>query len=94
MAAGNAPRGHTGDLQASIKSSVANTSASVYSTVEYGGAINYGAFPKLGAHARGPHIKRANASHYMDRAVSDLSTWVEGEIVGLLDWLLTTFMED
>lgn len=93
VAAADAPR-LTGELQHSIKTSVANSSASIYSTAIYGGAINYGAFPSAGASARGPHIKRANASHYMDRAVSELAPWVQQETEAVLDWLETVFMED
>lgn len=90
VAAGNAPR-ITGELQHSLKTSVTNSSASIYSTAVYGGAQNFGAWTKNG---RGPHISRARASHYMDRAVTELSAWVEQETNGVLDWLLTTFEED
>lgn len=93
VAAGNAPR-DTGELQHSIKTGVALRGASVYSSAVYGGAINYGAFPKAGPEARGPHIKRANASHYMDRAVVQTEPYVEAEVEKLLDWLTKTFEED
>jgi len=87
VAAGNAPR-LTGALQHSIKTNVTARAASVYSTAVYGGAINYGAWTQGG---RGPHITRAGASHYMDRAVSQLAPWVHQETEAVLDWLLTTF---
>src|SRR5438270_7329546 len=45
VAAGNAPR-LTGELQHSLRVSVNNSSASVYSTAVYGGAINYGAWSR------------------------------------------------
>lgn len=90
VAAANAPR-RTGELQHSIKDSVAISSASVYSTAVYGGAINYGAFPHAGPEHRGPHITRARASHYMDRAVSQTAPWVEQEMNAVIDWLQETF---
>lgn len=90
VAASNAPRGATGDLQQSIKASVTNTSASVYSSAVYGGAINVGAWTPEG---RGPHISRANASHYMNRAVAQTAPWVEQEMNAVVDWVTTTFTE-
>lgn len=93
VAAANAPR-RTGELQLSIKSSVTTANASVYSSAVYGGAINYGAYPHLGPQARGPHINRANASHYMDRAVTELSPWVEQETNAVIDWLIETFEKE
>lgn len=90
VAAGDAPR-NTGELQHSIKTSVKNAGASIYSNAVYGGAINYGAWTQ---HGRGPHISRRGASHYMNRAVTQTSSWVEGEIDGLLDWVVSTFEKD
>lgn len=90
VAAGNAPRGATGELQHDMKVSVTNTSASVYNTAVYAGAINSGAWTAGG---RGPHIARGNASHYMDRAVSGLKGWVEQETNAVLDWVVSTFEE-
>lgn len=81
--------GFPGELQHSIRSSATTTGASVYSTAVYGGAINYGAMSK----GRGPHIKRASASHYAERAVTATQAFVEKEILAVLDWLTTTFEE-
>lgn len=92
VAAGNAPR-DTGELQHSIKVSVTQGSASVYSNAVYGGAINFGAGPKLGWQHRGPHITRARASHYMDRAVTETAPWVQQEMDKVLDWVESTFEE-
>lgn len=89
VAAGNAPR-DTGELQHSIKTSVTLSGASVYSSSVYGGAINYGAWTQ---HGRGPHIRRASASHYMDKAVDETSGYVEAEMEAVLDWLTKTFEE-
>lgn len=86
VAAGNAPR-RTGELQHSIKTSVALASASVYSSAVYGGAINFGAWSR----GRGPHIKRGSASHYMDRAVKETAPWVAQEMDSLLDWAQDKF---
>lgn len=93
VAAADAPR-RTGVLQHSIKTSVTRRGASIYSNVVYGGAINYGAYPKLGPQHRGPHIKRSGASHYMDRAVDQTKPWVEKEMQDVMDWLITTFESD
>lgn len=89
VAAANAPR-RTGELQHSVKSSVAGSSASIYSTAVYGGAVNFGAWTKFG---RGPHITRAGASHYMDKAVKETSPWVAERMDGLLDWVTRKFEE-
>ena len=90
VAAGNAPRGITGELQHSMKTSVTLSGASVYSSSIYGGAQNYGAWEK---HGRGPHISRARASHYMDKAVAETEGYVLAEMEAVLDWLTTTFEE-
>lgn len=90
VAASKAPR-LTGELQHSIKSSAGPRSASIYAGVIYGGAQNYGAFPHAGVDSRGPHITRARASHYMDKTVTELEPWIESEINGLMDWVITTF---
>jgi len=92
VAAGNAPR-RTGELQHSIKTSVGLRGASIYSNVVYGGAINFGAAPHAGWQARGPHIQRKNASHYMDRAVTQTAPWVAEEMDSLLDWVTRKFEE-
>lgn len=89
VAASKAPRGSTGVLQHSIKESVVLRGASVYSTAVYGGAQNYGAWSP----GRGPHIKRANASHYMTRAVDETAPWVAAEFDSILEWVMTTFQE-
>lgn len=91
VAAGNAPRGITGELQHSMKTSVTLSGASVYSSSIYGGAQNYGAWTQ---HGRGPHIRRARASHYMDKAVAETEGYVEGEMEALENWLITTFEEN
>lgn len=91
VAAGFAPRGATGELQHSPKVSAVTRGASVYSTAVYGGAINFGAWMK---NARGPHISRGRASHYMDRAVTSTAPWVAQEMDSILDWVTTKFEED
>lgn len=91
VAAGNAPRGVTGELQHSMKTSVTLNGASVYSSSIYGGAQNYGAWTQ---HGRGPHIRRDRASHYMDKAVAATAGYVEAEMEAVLDWLTTVFEED
>lgn len=92
VAASKAPR-RTRELQHSIKSSVGPRSAAIYSDVIYGGAVNFGAYPHAGRSARGPHISRAAASHYMDRTVTELEPWIEEQVQALVDWVITTFEE-
>ena len=48
----------TGALEGLVRVSVTGKAASVYSTSVYGGAQQYGAGPKAGWSARGPHIRR------------------------------------
>jgi hypothetical protein len=80
-----------GRLEDSVKVSVTTRSASVYSTSVYGGAQNVGAGPHAGWRARGPHIKAANASHWMNKTVNSQKAFVEAEMDGLLDWLVDEF---
>jgi len=103
VAAGNAPRlkthpsdssGYPGELSHSVKTSVNLTSASIYSIAVYGGAINVGAWSGTKeTPARGPHISRKRASHYMDRAVTQTAPWVAEEMDSLLDWVTRKFEE-
>lgn len=86
---GNGPR-----LEDSVKVSVTRRSASVYSSSIYGGAQNSGAGPHAGWVARGPHIRAANASSWMNKAVASQREQVKEELDGLLDWLVTEFETD
>src|SRR5262245_52792919 len=81
----------SGELEHSVKVSVTGRAASVYSTSVYGGAQNVGAHPKRGWDARGPHIKRADASRWMNKAVAATRPAVAREMDGLLDWLVAEF---
>lgn len=83
---------HSGSptIEAGLKVSVQQRGASVYTTAPHGGVQNVGGMVE----GRGPHVKRASASHYMDRAVTTSEAFVEQETEGLLDWLETTFAED
>jgi hypothetical protein len=85
--------GDPGDprLEDSVKVAVGRRAASVYSTAVYGGAQNYGAGPKAGWGARGPHIKRADASRWMTRAVDANEAFVAAEMDGLCDWIVREF---
>lgn len=94
-ARGNVPHktGRHGEgphIEDALKVSVVAKGASVYTTAPQGGAINVGAWVKTG---RGPHIKRADASHYMDRAVSGSTRILEAQTQAVMDWLITTFEE-
>jgi hypothetical protein len=100
-AAGNVPHatGRHGDpdvplLEDSIKVSTTLRSASIYATAVHGGVQNVGGGPHAGWGARGPHVKRADASHYMDRAVETEAAFVLQEINELITWVTTTFGED
>jgi hypothetical protein len=95
VARANAPYGSKYNfgtpLRDSLRVSVTQRGASIFSTKVSGGAINYGAWTT--GPGRGPHIKRERASHYMTRAVQSTKPRVEAEVVGLLDWL-THELED
>src|SRR6266567_2928258 len=87
VATGNVPHttgrhGADGTIEAGMKVSTTVRGASIYTLAPQGGAINVGAWSK----GRGPHIKRANASHYMDRAVTTSQGFVEAETQSVLDW--------
>ena len=47
--------------------------------------------PKAGWAARGPHIKRADASKWMIRAVAANEAFVGAEYESLLDWVMREF---
>jgi hypothetical protein len=78
-------------LEESVKVSVTMNSASVYSSAIYGGVANVGGGPHAGWAARGPHVQKANASHWMSRAVASERGFVDSELNGLLDWLVVEF---
>lgn len=82
----NGPR-----LEDSVRMNVTKRRASVYSTSPYGGAQQYGASPKAGWSARGPHIQRRKASKWMSRAVEAESPAVYEEMESLLGWLVDEF---
>jgi hypothetical protein len=84
-------RGGSGQLEGSVRVSVTTKSASVYSSSVYGGAQNSGAGPKAGWAARGPHIRKDKASHWMNRAVASQRAFVQDELEGLLDWVVDEF---
>jgi hypothetical protein len=81
----------TGVLEGSVKVSVTTKTASVYSNSVYGGAQEYGAGPKAGWAAQGPHIQRANASKWMTKAVESQKAFVAVEMDSLLDWVVEEF---
>lgn len=78
-------------LEDSVHVSVTTRSASVYSSAEHGGVQNVGGFPHAGVEARGPHVKRADASHWMNRAVAENYAFVELEVNRLIERLLSEF---
>jgi hypothetical protein len=78
-------------LEDSVRVSVTTRSASVYSTAEHGGVQNVGGGPHAGWPARGPHVRAANASHWMNRAVASKRDYVDAELDGLLDWIEAEF---
>ncbi len=80
-------------IEARMGISVVLRGASIYTTAIHGGVQNVGGGPHAGWAARGPHIKRADASHYMDRAVTSSRAFVEQETEAVMDWLQTTFQE-
>lgn len=92
VARGNVPHtlgrsGASPTIEAGMRVSTILRGASIYTLAPHGGAINVGAMVS----GRGPHIKRADASHYMDRAVTDSQPFVEAQTQAVLAWVDTTF---
>lgn len=87
--------GHGGSagirLEDSVRVSVTKKTASVYSTAVHGGVQNVGGGPAAGWSHRGPHVRRANASRWMIRAVQSERQAVQDEFDGLLDWVAKEF---
>lgn len=77
-------------LEDSLKVSSTLKSASVYATAVHGGVANVGG--RIGRN-RATLITRAEASHFMDRAVKSEQPFVETELRAVLSWLMTTFIE-
>ncbi len=78
-------------LEDSVKVSVTKRRASVYSSSIYGGVQQYGGGPHAGWHARGPHVRRDQASKWMSRAVASQQAFIHEELDGLLDWVIREF---
>lgn len=78
-------------LEDSVRTRVGRASVSVYSSAVYGGAQNYGAGPKAGWAARGPHIRRDRASRWMSKGLEAELPAVRAETEGLVDWLVREF---
>lgn len=78
-------------LEDSVRVSVTQRSASVYSTALHGGAQQAGAGPKAGWGARGPHIRKDRASKWMGKAVASQREFVAAEMDSLLTWVVDEF---
>jgi phage gpG-like protein len=74
-------------LEDDVRVSVTTRSASVYSTSPYAPIQNFGGGPKAGWGARGPHVTRARASKWLNKAVASERQYVKDEFQGLLDWI-------
>lgn len=85
-AKGNAPK-LSGKLAGSIRIGVNQRSVSVYTNVVYAHAQERGAWVA----GRGPHISRANASHYIKRAVETKAMEVNQRVGRVLDDLSRDF---
>lgn len=81
-------------LEDSARVSVTQRQASVFSIAIHGGLQNFGGGPHAGWAARGPHVKRKNASRWMGKAVASRKEWAYDELEGLLDWLVDEFERD
>lgn len=71
-------------LRDTIKTSVTQRGASMYSTSVYGGVQNYGG--RVGRN-HATVLKRANVSQYMTKAVDSTHVAVVAHVEGTLDWL-------
>lgn len=74
-------------LEDSVRVSVTQKSASVFSTALHGGAINVGAGPHAGWAARGPHIRKDRASRWMQKAVRSQEAFVAEQVDEVLRWV-------
>lgn len=74
-------------IEGSLGVSVTKRRASVFSRSAHGGAQQFGAGPKAGWAARGPHIRQDRASKWMSKAIASQREQIEAEMDGLLDWL-------
>jgi hypothetical protein len=85
--------GHTktDPLEGSMRVSVTQNRAAVFSTSAHGGVQNVGGGPAAGWAARGPHVKRANASKFAIRGVQAEREWTQAEMEGLCDWIVEEF---
>ena len=83
--------GEGGPLEGSVRVSVTTNRATVYSTAVYGGVQQHGGGPHTGWANRGPHVRSANASHWMSRAVRSMQGDVQAEVDALSDWVVTEF---
>lgn len=75
-------------LAESLKVSITQTRASVYSTAPHGGVQNVGGWSK----SSGPHVSRGNASHYMNHAADEKRGWVAEQMDAVLDWAISEFL--
>ncbi len=76
-------------LEDSVRVSVTQKAAAVYSTAIHGGVQNVGGGPHAGGWAgRGPHVRRADASRWMIKAVASQRAETEKELDGLVDWVV------
>ena len=76
-------------LEDSVRISVTQRYASVYSSALHGGAQNVGG--RVGRN-KATLLKRADVSGWMNKAVAENAAFVEAEMEGLLDWLEAEFI--
>jgi hypothetical protein len=76
-------------LEDSVRVSVTQRSASVYSTALHGGVQNFGGGPHAGWAARGPHVRKDRASRWMTRAVESQEAYVRESTEKVLDWVIS-----
>lgn len=75
-------------LEDSVRVKATTSSVSVYSVAEYGGVQNVGGGPHAGWGARGPHVRKDQASRWMIRAVQEQRENVKAEADELLEWVV------
>jgi hypothetical protein len=74
-------------LEDTVRVSVTQRRSTVYSQSPYAAVQNFGGGPKAGWAARGPHIPRASASKWLNKAVASERTYVDSEYDGVLDFI-------
>lgn len=74
-------------LEDTLRVSVTQRRATVFTNSPYAAVQQWGGGPKTGWANRGPHVKRENASRFLTKAVASEREYVDQEANAVLDWI-------